>query len=73
MISQYFTDAMMPESSNPVQQPQTIIEIRHLEGANKHGISVRIIQIRPDAEPFRSQVSRIRQIYCPLRYVVARF
>jgi hypothetical protein len=28
MISQYFIGGMMSESANPVQQPQTIIEIR---------------------------------------------
>ena len=28
MISQYFIGGMMPESANPVQQRQTIIEIR---------------------------------------------
>src|SRR5437899_8686309 len=27
-ISQYFIGGMMPESANPVEQPQTIIEIR---------------------------------------------
>jgi len=28
MVSQYFIGGMMPESANPVQQPETIIEIR---------------------------------------------
>jgi hypothetical protein len=32
MISQYFMDGMMPESPNPVQQPETIIEIRPFKG-----------------------------------------
>ena len=32
MTSQYFTGGMMPELSNPVQQPQTIIEIRPYNG-----------------------------------------
>jgi hypothetical protein len=32
MISQYFTGGMMPESANPVQKPQTIIEIRPYRG-----------------------------------------
>ena len=31
-ISQYLTSGMMPESANPVQQPQTIIEIRAYRG-----------------------------------------
>ena len=32
MTSQYFIGGMMPESANPVQQPQTIIEIRPFRG-----------------------------------------
>jgi hypothetical protein len=32
MISQYFIGGMMPESANPVQQAQTIIEIRPFRG-----------------------------------------
>src|SRR6476659_4843514 len=32
MISQYFIGGMMPDSANPVQQPQTIIEIRPYRG-----------------------------------------
>jgi len=32
MISQYFIGDMMPESANPRQQPQTIIEIRPYRG-----------------------------------------
>jgi hypothetical protein len=32
MISQYCIGGMMPESANPVQQPQTIIEIRPYRG-----------------------------------------
>ena len=32
MISQYFIGGMMPESDNPVQQPQTLIEIRPFRG-----------------------------------------
>jgi hypothetical protein len=32
MISQYFIGGMMPELANPVQQPQTIIEIRPYRG-----------------------------------------
>jgi hypothetical protein len=32
VISQYFIGGMMPESANPVQQPQTIIEIRPYRG-----------------------------------------
>jgi hypothetical protein len=31
-ISQYFMGSMMPESANPVQQPQTVIEIRPFKG-----------------------------------------
>jgi hypothetical protein len=31
-ISQYFIGGMMPESADPVQQPQTIIEIRPFKG-----------------------------------------
>jgi hypothetical protein len=31
-ISQYFIGGMMPELANPVQQPQTIIEIRPFRG-----------------------------------------
>ena len=31
-ISQYFIGGIMPESANPVQQPQTIIEIRPYRG-----------------------------------------
>jgi len=31
-ICQYFIGGMMPESANPVQQPQTIIEIRPYRG-----------------------------------------
>jgi hypothetical protein len=31
-ISQYFIGGMMPESANPLQQPQTIIEIRLYRG-----------------------------------------
>jgi hypothetical protein len=30
MISPYFIGGMMPESADPVQQPETIIEIRAL-------------------------------------------
>jgi hypothetical protein len=32
IISQYFIGGMMPESANPVQQPQMIIEIRPFRG-----------------------------------------
>src|SRR5437899_6510764 len=32
MISQYFIGGMMPQLANPVQQPQTIIEIRPYRG-----------------------------------------
>jgi hypothetical protein len=32
MISQYFIARIMPKSANPVQQPQTIIEIRPFKG-----------------------------------------
>ena len=32
MISQYFIGGMMPESANPVRQPQTIVEIRPYRG-----------------------------------------
>jgi hypothetical protein len=32
MISQYFIGGMMPELASPVQQPQTIIEIRPYRG-----------------------------------------
>jgi hypothetical protein len=31
-ISQYFTGGIMTDSANPVQQPQTIIEIRPFRG-----------------------------------------
>jgi hypothetical protein len=34
-ISQYFIGGMMPESANPVQQPQTIIEIRPFKGGRQ--------------------------------------
>jgi hypothetical protein len=33
MTSQYFIGGMMPELVSPVQQPQTIIAIGHIEGA----------------------------------------
>ena len=32
MTSQYFIGGIMPELANPVQQPQTIIEIRPFKG-----------------------------------------
>jgi hypothetical protein len=32
MISQYFTGGIMPESTNPVQQGVTLIEIRPFKG-----------------------------------------
>jgi hypothetical protein len=32
MTSQYFIGGMMPESANPVQQSQTVIEIRPFKG-----------------------------------------
>jgi hypothetical protein len=32
MISQYFIGGIMTESANPLQQPQTIIEIRPFRG-----------------------------------------
>jgi hypothetical protein len=32
MTSRYFIGCMMPESANPVQQPETIIEISAIKG-----------------------------------------
>jgi hypothetical protein len=39
-ISQYFIGSLMPESANPVQQPQTIIEIRPYRGGCYEGPGV---------------------------------
>jgi len=36
MTSQYFIGGMMAESANPVQQPQTIIEIRPFKRRSFH-------------------------------------